>query len=354
MRFSKKWAAALVIVAAGGYYTMTWFAHEADVGNGGTEGWYGDGRKGGRDGTGPSPAQLVPGAARIRAPAIITTTMPATPAATTTTTTRPLCLLRNDPPKAVGTRMRSAVQAHPMQGWMSWAEYQCETNCNKENTRCIDENLFLHVAKEFVRLGLKDAGYTYIWIDDCWMLRTRTEKGIEADPERFPHGIAWLAEQLHTMGLKLGIYLNNGKWTCQHYAGSEGTLAQDVATIAGWKVDGLKLDGCYMSMPTFNRVNDSYAEASAAIRASGRDMVFICSYPYYEKFGGGMAGPSASCFFLSPPVSHGPRGCGRVASKCTSSVHLANIKGWHAGGAIPHHPEFGHLVIRTGYEFTPL
>jgi hypothetical protein len=173
---------------------------------------------------------------------------------------------------------------------MSWAEYQCETNCDKPNTRCIDENLFLHVAREFVRLGLKEAGYTYIWIDDCWMLRTRTAKGIEADPTRFPHGIAWLAEQLHGMGLKLGIYLNNGKWTCQHYAGSEGTLTEDVATIAGWKVDGLKLDGCYMSMPTFNRVNDSYAEASAAIRASGRDMIFICSYPYYEKFGGGMAG----------------------------------------------------------------
>ena len=60
------------------------------------------------------------------------------------------------------------------------------------------------------------------------------------------------------MGLKLGIYLNNGKWTCQHYAGSEGYLTQDVETIASWDVDGLKLDGCYMTMNTFKRVNDSY------------------------------------------------------------------------------------------------
>jgi hypothetical protein len=66
------------------------------------------------------------------------------------------------------------------------------------------------------------------------------------------------AERLFpTVGLKLGIYLNNGKWTCQHYAGSEGYLAEDVRTIAGWKVDGLKLDGCYMGMDTYNRVNDS-------------------------------------------------------------------------------------------------
>ena len=84
--------------------------------------------------------------------------------------------------------------------------------------------------------------------------------------------------------------LNNGKYTCQHYAGSEGHLAEDVKTIGGWNVDGLKLDGCYMTMPTYNRVNDSYAEASAAIRETGRPMVFICSYPYYERFGGGMAG----------------------------------------------------------------
>lgn len=74
------------------------------------------------------------------------------------------------------------------------------------------------------------------------------------------------------MGLKLGIYLNNGKWTCQHYAGSEGYLTADVQKIASWEVDGLKLDGCYMTMNTFNRVNDSYAEASAAIRASKRQV----------------------------------------------------------------------------------
>ena len=99
-----------------------------------------------------------------------------------------------------------------------------------------------------------------------------TSSQSKADPTRFPHGIKWLADQLHGMGLKLGIYLNNGKWTCQHYAGSEGYLTADVQRIASWEVDGLKLDGCYMTMNTFNRVNDSYAEASAAIRASKRQV----------------------------------------------------------------------------------
>eukprot|EP00729_Bicosta_minor_P024890 gene24890-18785_t len=182
--------------------------------------------------------------------------VPTPPPPPLTTTQDTVCRLEHAASHPVGQRMRNAVQTYPMQGWMSWAEYQCETNCNKEGTRCIDENLFLHVAREFVRLGLRDAGYNYIWIDDCWMLRKRTEKGMEADPKRFPHGIKWLAEQIHGMGLKLGIYLNNGKWTCQHYAGSEGYLTQDVETIASWDVDGLKLDGCYMTMNTFKRVND--------------------------------------------------------------------------------------------------
>ena len=103
--------------------------------------------------------------------------------------------------------------------------YQCETNCDKPGTRCIDENLFLDVARAFVKNGMKAAGYNYIWIDDCWMLRKRADgaQGMVADPARFPHGIGWLSDRIHEMGLKLGIYLNNGAWTCQHYAGSEGT-----------------------------------------------------------------------------------------------------------------------------------
>lgn len=103
-------------------------------------------------------------------------------------------------------------------------------------------------------------------------------------------GIAWLAEQIHNLGLKLGIYLNNGKFTCQHFAGSEGFLKEDISLLGTWKVDGLKLDTCYISKETFDNVAMSYKEASLAIKDTGRPMAFICSYPYYQIHGGGMSG----------------------------------------------------------------
>jgi hypothetical protein len=125
------------------------------------------------------------------------------------------CGLQHDPPKPVGARVRPMVQAHPIQGWMSWAEYGCAVkNCDAASgagggatasgggdapPRCISEALFLHVGREMVRLGLVRAGFDYIFIDDCWMTRHRPSGAIEADPARFPHGIAWLADQLHAM-----------------------------------------------------------------------------------------------------------------------------------------------------------
>jgi hypothetical protein len=59
---------------------------------------------------------------------------------------------------------------------------------------------FLTRAREAAHALQPANRYTYIWIDDCWMLRDRTDKGMEADPTRFPHGIAWLADQIHGMG----------------------------------------------------------------------------------------------------------------------------------------------------------
>ena len=38
--------------------------------------------------------------------------------------------------------------------------------------------------------GLRDAGYTYVNVDDCWMARTRGPDGaLRPDPERFGGGI---------------------------------------------------------------------------------------------------------------------------------------------------------------------
>ena len=67
----------------------------------------------------------------------------------------------------------------PPMGWNSWNTFQ--TNIN--------EQLVKDIADIFVKSGLKDAGYTYIVLDDGWMAHERDSLGnLVADPVKFPHG----------------------------------------------------------------------------------------------------------------------------------------------------------------------
>jgi alpha-galactosidase len=92
----------------------------------------------------------------------------------------------------------------PAMGWNSWNEYACDIN----------EQVFVTVAKQLVSLGLKDLGYEYVNIDDCWSDKTRrrdpTTKEIIPDAQKFPKGISGLSDQIHALGLKLGIYSDAG------------------------------------------------------------------------------------------------------------------------------------------------
>ena len=92
----------------------------------------------------------------------------------------------------------------PAMGWNSWNEYGCN----------IKEDVFVTVAKQLVALGLKDLGYQYVNIDDCWSDKQRrrnpTTKELIPDGQKFPRGISYVAEQVHSLGLKLGIYSDAG------------------------------------------------------------------------------------------------------------------------------------------------
>lgn len=54
--------------------------------------------------------------------------------------------------------------------------------------------------------------------------------------------------QIHSRGLKFGIYEDYGNFTCAGYPGILGSLELDAFTFAEWNVDFVKLDGCY-SLP---------------------------------------------------------------------------------------------------------
>ncbi|KAJ8962659.1 hypothetical protein NQ318_001053 [Aromia moschata] len=129
--------------------------------------------------------------------------------------------------------------------------------------------------------GYLSAGYEYVIIDDCWSAPERTSDGkLQADPERFPNGIKALADHVHNLGLKLGIYGDYGEFTCQGYPGSIDHLELDAKTFAEWKVDYLKLDGCYADS---ENMEEGYGEMSKYLNRTGRPIVFSCSFPAYKE-----------------------------------------------------------------------
>ncbi|XP_069503893.1 alpha-N-acetylgalactosaminidase-like isoform X2 [Ambystoma mexicanum] len=172
------------------------------------------------------------------------------------------------------------VRTPPM-GWMAWERYRCNIDCKKDPENCISEHLFKSMADRMAEDGWRELGYQYVSIDDCWSLKTRDSQGrLQADPERFPSGIKALADYVHSKGLKLGIYADLGNYTCGGYPGTTlDTISLDAATFAAWEVDMLKLDGCY-SNSSVKAIG--YQKMSSALNATGRPILYSCSWPAYE------------------------------------------------------------------------
>ncbi|MBE6714328.1 MAG: glycoside hydrolase family 27 protein [Ruminococcaceae bacterium] len=156
----------------------------------------------------------------------------------------------------------------PPMGWNSW-------NTFGEN---ISEALIMETADAMVERGLKDAGYEYIVIDDCWSLRKRGEDGrIVPDPQKFPHGMKYLADYIHSKGLKFGMYTCAGTMTCACYPGSYDHEFLDAQTFADWGVDYLKYDNCYV--PEHVSSPMLYRRMGMALKATGRDIIYsMCNW----------------------------------------------------------------------------
>jgi alpha-galactosidase len=154
----------------------------------------------------------------------------------------------------------------PPMGWNSWNKFACN----------VSEDMIREMADGMVKSGMKDAGYQYVVIDDCWQV-TRDESGnIVADPYRFPSGIKALADYVHSLGLKFGIYSDAGSKTCAGRPGGLGHEYQDAVQYAAWGVDYLKYDWCNT---TTQDAKASYANIRAALDAAGRPIVLsICEW----------------------------------------------------------------------------
>ncbi|MEU6285719.1 NPCBM/NEW2 domain-containing protein [Streptomyces sp. NPDC047028] len=170
-----------------------------------------------------------------------------------------------------GTSPGAGLVDTPPMGFNNWNSTHCRPEFN--------EDMVKGMADLFVAKGLKDAGYRYINLDDCWAESQRDANGkLVPDPVRFPHGIKAVADYVHSKGLKLGIYTSAGTHTCSSvgFPGALGHEYSDAQQFADWGVDYLKYDNCN------NQGVDAqkrYTTMRDALKATGRPIVYsICEW----------------------------------------------------------------------------
>ncbi|PID62607.1 MAG: alpha-galactosidase [Ignavibacteriae bacterium] len=155
----------------------------------------------------------------------------------------------------------------PPMGWNSWNYFACDG---------INEKVIMEIADAMVSSGMKDAGYQYIVIDDCWQIHRDSTGVIIIDSVKFPNGMKYLADYIHSKGLKFGIYSDAGVKTCCGRPGSKGFEKNDAQTYAAWGVDYLKYDWCYAEGQD---PIESYKLMRDELFKAGRPIVFsICEW----------------------------------------------------------------------------
>lgn len=186
---------------------------------------------------------------------------------------------------AVSHEASHSLAAVPPMGWNDWAHYQCNYTAQT----------ILANARSLVKTGLAARGYNTVTIDDCWMRKDRDSRGnLQADPQRFPNGMKPIAQAVHALGLKFGIYEDAGYETCGGFAGSgepdgggKDHFSQDTKLFASWGVDYLKLDGCNVYVRKDESEDTAYRNAyraqSTALKTAGRPIVFSESAPAYSQ-----------------------------------------------------------------------
>ena len=89
------------------------------------------------------------------------------------------------------------LAATPPMGWNSWNHFECNS---------VNEIVIKEIADAMVLTGMKDAGYIYVNIDDCWQIGRDSTGQIIVDSQKFPSGMKHLSDYIHSKGLKFGIY----------------------------------------------------------------------------------------------------------------------------------------------------
>lgn len=199
----------------------------------------------------------------------------------------------------------------PPMGWNSWNHFGCD----------VSAQLIKETADAMVSSGMKDAGYRYVVIDDCWEVARDAQGRLVADSARFPGGIKPVADYVHGKGLKFGIYTDAGRRTCQGRPGTYEHEDIDAKTFAEWGVDYVKEDWCNaegLDAPT------QYARFRDALLKSGRPIVLsICEWGSNQPWE------------WAPKTGNLWRTTGDISDRWNSVMSLLDLSSQHASVAGP-------------------
>jgi alpha-galactosidase len=199
----------------------------------------------------------------------------------------------------------------PPMGWNSWNHFGCD----------VSAQLIKETADAMVASGMRDAGYHYVVIDDCWQVARDRAGRIVADSVRFPGGIKPLADYVHSKGLKFGLYTDAGRQTCQGRPGTYNSEEIDARTYAEWGVDYVKEDWCHaegLDAPV------QYGKFRDALAKAGRPIVFsICEWGSNRPWEWG------------PRTGNLWRTTGDIGDRWASMIQLLDLNAQYALAASP-------------------
>ncbi len=216
------------------------------------------------------------------------------------------------PTAARAQRLDDGLARTPPMGFNTWNKFACN----------VSEDLLKGVADAMVANGMRDAGYQYVVIDDCWQVARDSATGrIVPDPQRFPHGMRALADYVHSKGLKFGLYTDAGRRTCEGRPGSYRSYEIDARTYAEWGVDYTKVDWCYADSLV---ARTQYTQFRDALRAANHPIVFsICEWG------------SNRPWEWASGVGHLWRTTGDISDRWQSMLNVADASARHALAAGP-------------------
>lgn len=181
-------------------------------------------------------------------------------------------------------KIGDTIALTPPIGWNGWNSWEAE----------IDQEKVLASANAMVKTGLADHGWTYINVDDAWMGKRGGPDTALQPNDKFPD-LKGMIDQIHSMGLKAGLYSTPYIASYGGYVGASSDYPtggethelfkpyrqpysrigkykfepNDARQMAAWGVDFLKYDW---------RIDVASTERmSTALKNSGRDIVLSLS-----------------------------------------------------------------------------